>query len=207
MSKVPVGILASGRGSNFEALARAAAGGELNADLRLLIANVPDAGALDRARQLGVPAKVISHRDFKTRLAFEQALAAELDSAGVELVCLAGFMRILSPFFVERYRNRVVNIHPSLLPAFAGLSGMQVHEAVIAAGVRFSGCTVHFVTEDLDGGPIIVQHVVPVASGDTPETLAARVLAEEHKAYVEAVKLYCDRRLSVDGRRVKVRVG
>ncbi len=203
MSSVGIGVLASGRGSNFEALARAAQAGELKGEVRLLVANVAGAGALTRAESLGIPARVISHRQFNTRVAFEQALVQELEAAGVELVCLAGFMRILSSFFVDHFRNRIMNIHPSLLPAFAGLQGMQVHEAAISAGVKFSGCTVHFVSEEVDSGPIIVQRVVPVADSDTAESLAGRVLAEEHKAYVEAVRLYCEHRLLVSGRRVK----
>ncbi|MBM3323562.1 phosphoribosylglycinamide formyltransferase [candidate division WOR-3 bacterium] len=204
MNTVGIGVLASGRGSNFEALARAEQEGRLKGEVRLLVVNVAGAGALERARALGVPARVINHREFGTRVAFEQALVRELEAAGVELVCLAGFMRILSPFFVSQFRNRVLNVHPSLLPAFAGLLGMQVHEAVLAAGVKFSGCTVHFVSEDVDAGPIVVQRVVPVLDSDSAGSLAERVLAEEHQAYVEAVRLYCERRLEVSGRRVRV---
>lgn len=204
MNTVGIGVLASGRGSNFEALARAEQEGRLKGEVRLLVVNVAGAGALERARALGVPARVINHREFGTRVAFEQALVRELEAAGVELVCLAGFMRILSPFFVSQFRNRVLNVHPSLLPAFAGLLGMQVHEAVLAAGVKFSGCTVHFVSEDVDAGPIVVQRVVPVLDSDSAGSLAGRVLAEEHQAYVEAVRLYCERRLEVSGRRVRV---
>jgi len=204
VNTVGIGVLASGRGSNFEALARAEQEGRLKGEVRLLVVNVAGAGALERARALGVPARVINHREFGTRVAFEQALVRELEAAGVELVCLAGFMRILSPFFVSQFRNRVLNVHPSLLPAFAGLLGMQVHEAVLAAGVKFSGCTVHFVSEDVDAGPIVVQRVVPVLDSDSAGSLAERVLAEEHQAYVEAVRLYCERRLEVSGRRVRV---
>ncbi len=202
--KTGIGVLASGRGSNFEALARAAQNGTIDGEVRLLVVNVPAAAALARAESLGVRACVVSHKDFSTRVAFEQALTRELESSEVELVCLAGFMRILSPFFVGQFRNRIMNIHPSLLPAFAGLQGMQVHEAAISAGVKFSGCTVHFVSEDVDAGPIIVQRVVPVHDADTALTLAERVLAEEHKAYVEAVRLYCARQLVVQGKRVKL---
>ncbi len=204
MNAVGIGVLASGRGSNFEALARAAQEGRLNGEVRLLVANVAGAGALKRAQALGVPAQFISHRQFNSRVAFEQALVRALEAAGVELVCLAGFMRILSPFFISQFPNRIMNIHPSLLPAFAGLLGMQVHEAAIAAGVKFSGCTVHFVSEEVDAGPIIIQRVVPVLDSDSADSLAARVLVEEHQAYIEAVRLYCERRLEVNGRRVKV---
>uniref|UniRef100_A0A7C4CCQ5 Phosphoribosylglycinamide formyltransferase n=1 Tax=candidate division WOR-3 bacterium TaxID=2052148 RepID=A0A7C4CCQ5_UNCW3 len=139
-----------------------------------------------------------------TRAEFEQALAKELAARDIGLVCLAGFNRILSPFFIQRYPHKVINIHPSLLPAFAGLQGMQVHEAVIAAGVKITGCTVHFVTEDVDAGPIIVQRAIPVREGDTAESLAIRVLVEEHQAYPEAVRLFCAGKLEVRGRTVRV---
>jgi len=204
MAKLGIGVLASGRGTNFEALARAIRREGINGEIRVLVVNVPGAQALARADALGIPTAVINHRDFKTRAAFEQALVKELEQRNCDLVCLAGFMRILSPFFVSRYENRIMNIHPSLLPAFAGLQGMQVHEAVIASGARFTGCTVHFVTDDVDAGPIVVQRAIPVHDSDTPEALAVRVLVEEHQAYAEAVRLFCERRLSVEGRRVRV---
>lgn len=202
---VGIGVLASGRGSNFAALARAAAAPDFGGSVRLLVVNVPGAGALALARELNVPAKTIDHRDFRCRADFERAVIAEFDAAGVELVCLAGFMRILSPVFVRHYPNRVMNIHPSLLPAFAGLQGLAVHAAVLEHGCKVTGCTVHFVNEAVDAGPIIVQRAVPVAEDDTPESLAARVLVQEHQAYVEAVRLYCAGRLAVVGRVVRVR--
>jgi phosphoribosylglycinamide formyltransferase-1 len=205
VSKVGIACLASGRGSNFEALVRAVRRGSINAEMRVLVANVPDAPVLKRAEAEHVPARLIPHRDFPRRADFEQALLAELQRHEVGLVCLAGFMRILSPVFVGAFEHRVMNIHPSLLPAFAGLQGMQVHEALIAAGVKVTGCTVHFVTSDLDAGPIIVQRAIPVHEEDTPSSLALRVLVEEHQAYPEAVRLFCDGRLRVDGRRVRVR--
>jgi phosphoribosylglycinamide formyltransferase-1 len=203
---VPVGIacLASGRGSNFEAIARAIGQRGINAELRLLVANTADAPALARAGSLGIPAKFIDHRQYARRADFERALVAEFEPLDIGLVCLAGFMRVLSPFLVRRYAGRVMNIHPSLLPAFAGLQGMQVHEAAIAAGVKFAGCTVHFVTTELDAGPIIVQRAIPVRDTDTAASLALRVLVEEHLAYAEAVELFCAGRLSIDGRRVMV---
>lgn len=203
MARINVGVLASGRGSNFEALVRATRREAIDADIRVLIANVPGAPALDRAAALEVPALTIDHRQFGTRREFEQAVTAELDRHDVRLVCLAGFMRILSPWFTARWSNKVMNIHPSLLPAFAGLRGIQVHEAVIASGVRVTGCTVHFVSDDLDGGPIIVQRAIAVRDDDTPESLALRVLVEEHHAYPEAVKLYCEQKLELSGRRVR----
>jgi len=204
MNGIGIGVLASGRGTNFEALVRAVRRGDTNGDVRVLIANVPGAPVLKRAEAEHVPGVTISHHDFKARADFEQALIAELKKYDVGLVCLAGFMRILSPVFVKAFDNRTLNIHPSLLPAFAGLQGMQVHEAVIAAGVRITGCTVHFVTGDVDAGPIIVQRAIPVHDNDTPSSLALRVLVEEHQAYAEAVKLFCAGRLRVDGKRVRI---
>jgi len=204
VSKIGIGVLASGRGTNFEALVRAIRRGGTNGEIRVLIANIPDAPVLKRAEAEHIPAKLIPHHDFKKRADFERALIAELQQHDVSLVCLAGFMRILSPVFVKAFENRIMNIHPSLLPAFAGLQGMQVHEAAVAAGVKVAGCTVHFVTGDIDAGPIIVQRAIPVHEGDTAESLSLRVLVEEHQAYAEAVKLFCDNRLKVEGRKVSI---
>ena len=204
MSKIGIGVLASGRGTNFEALVRAIRRGDTNGEIRVLITNIPDAPVLKRAEAEHIPAKLIPHHDFKKRADFERALIAELQQHDVSLVCLAGFMRILSPVFVKAFENRIMNIHPSLLPAFAGLQGMQVHEAAVAAGVKVAGCTVHFVTGDIDAGPIIVQRAIPVHEGDTAESLSLRVLVEEHQAYAEAVKLFCDNRLKVEGRKVSI---
>lgn len=198
---VRIGVLVSGRGTNLQALIDACARGTIPGSIALVIANIAGAPALERARRHGLDALVISHKDFPDRRSFDQRLAAELDARGVTLVCLAGFMRILSPWFVEHYRDRILNIHPALLPAFAGLHGSGVHEAVLASGARFSGCTVHIVTEEVDGGPILVQRVVPVLDRDTAETLAARVLVEEHEAYVEAVRLVAEGRIELQGRR------
>jgi phosphoribosylglycinamide formyltransferase-1 len=204
VSKIGIGVLASGRGSNFEALVRAIRRGDTNGEVRVLIANVPDAPVLKRAEAEHIPAKLLPHHEFKQRAKFEQALVAELRQHDVGLVCLAGFMRILSPAFVKAFENRIMNIHPSLLPAFAGLQGMQVHEAALAAGVKVAGCTVHFVTSDVDAGPIIVQRAIAVREDDTPPALALRVLVEEHMAYAEAVRLFCDGRLRVEGSRVRI---
>lgn len=200
MGRVAIAVLASGRGSNFEAITRAA--DSFPADIKLLISNVPGAAVLQKAKELGVPAVTVNHREFQSRQAFEEQLLAELAPHNIDLICLAGFNRILSPFFVDRFPNRIMNIHPSLLPAFGRLQGLAVHAAALAAGVKVSGCTVHFVTNDLDAGPIIIQRTVPVLDSDTPETLAERVLAEEHRAYPEAVALFCSGRLRVSGRRV-----
>jgi len=204
VSRVGIAVLASGRGTNFEALVRASRDQDLGGDVRLLIANVPDAPVLKRAEVEHVPGILIPHRSFRTRGDFEQALAAELSRHGIGLVCLAGFMRILSPPFVRAFQSRVLNIHPSLLPAFAGLQGRQVHEAVLTSGVKVTGCTVHFVTDDLDAGPIVVQRAIPVREEDTAEMLALRVLVEEHQAYAEAVRLFCAGRLRVEGKRVRI---
>ncbi len=204
MSRVSIAVLASGRGTNFEALVHTARRADTNGEVRLLVTNIADAPVLQRAEVEHVPAAIIPHRQFRTRAEFERAVIAELNHHNINLVCLAGFMRILSPVFVTAFENRIMNIHPSLLPAFAGLQGMQVHEAVIASGVKVSGCTVHFVTTDVDAGPIVVQRAIAVREADTPESLALRVLVEEHQAYAEALKLFCTGRLKVDGRRVGV---
>ncbi len=204
MARLGVGVLASGRGTNFEALARTARRDSVDADFRVLISNVPDAPCLKRAELLGIPHALVNHKDYQSRESFEQALIVELTRHDVRLVCLAGFMRILSPHFVGHYRDHVMNIHPSLLPAFAGLQGEQVHRAVIDSGVKVTGCTVHFVDEQVDAGPIIVQRAIAVRETDTPESLAVRVLLEEHQAYPEAVRLFADERLQVKGRRVRV---
>jgi len=202
MANLRIGVLVSGGGTNLQAIIDAIERKEIPAEVAVIVSNVGTAFALQRAARHGIPARVIDHRDFPDRTLFEQALIAELDAQRVQLVCLAGFMRVLSPVFVRHYAQRVLNIHPALLPAFKGLWGHHVHEAVIASGTRFSGCTVHFVTEDVDGGPIIVQRVVPVLETDDAATLAARVLVEEHKAYPEAVALYAGGKLRVIGSRV-----
>jgi len=204
VDKVGIAVFASGRGTNFEALVHAARRADTNGEVRLLVANTPDAPVLKKAEAEHIPGILIPHRDFKKRADFEQALIAELKHHNVGLVCLAGFMRILSPIFVNAFEDRIMNIHPSLLPAFAGLQGMQVHEAALTSGVKVSGCTVHFVTADVDAGPIIVQRAIAIRDADTPESLALRVLVEEHQAYAEAVKLFCAGRLRIEGKRVRV---
>jgi phosphoribosylglycinamide formyltransferase-1 len=200
--KKRIGVLVSGRGTNLQAIIDACEKGEIPAEVVLVISNKKDAYALERAKRHNIPALFISHKAFPNREEFEKALIAELDKREVDLVCLAGFMRILSPYFVNHYRGRIMNIHPALLPAFKGLYGEKVHEAVLASGAKFSGCSVHFVTEDVDSGPIILQRVVEVKDDDTVETLAERVLKEEHQAYKEAIKLFCEDRLAIVGNRV-----
>jgi len=197
--KVKVGILISGRGSNMESIVRKAKADEIPAEVVVVISNKPEAPGIRKAEAFGIPVVVIDHKKFSSREDFERALVSELKSRGVELVCLAGFMRILSPTFIREFPGRIMNIHPSLLPAFPGLN---VHNRVLESGAKFSGCTVHFVTEDVDAGPIIIQAVVPVLDDDTEETLAARVLVEEHKIYPEAIRLFAEGRLEVRGKRV-----
>jgi phosphoribosylglycinamide formyltransferase-1 len=201
MSKLGVGVLISGRGSNMEALAEACAADDFPAEVRLVLSNRPDASGLEKAASFGIPTAVIDHREFQDKAAFEGAVIAELERQGVELICLAGFMRVLSAAFVERFPMRILNIHPSLLPSFAGL---HVHQQAIDHGVRYSGCTVHFVVPEVDAGPIIVQAVVPIEPDDTAETLAARILEQEHRIYPEAVRLFAEGRLRIEGRRVRI---
>jgi phosphoribosylglycinamide formyltransferase-1 len=185
-------ILISGRGSNMEALLRAG----LPMEFPAVISNRPEARGLEVARGLGVATAVVDPRDYHgDREAYDRALSAEVDRHAPELVILAGFMRVLSDAFVQRYAGRMVNIHPALLPAFPGL---HTHERALAAGVKLHGCTVHFVTPEVDSGPIIIQAAVPVLPGDTPETLAARVLIQEHRIYPQAVHWFAQGRLSLD---------
>jgi len=166
-----------------------------------VISNIAGAKGLETAAARGVPARVVEHRRFATREAFDAALAEEIDSFAPRLVALAGFMRVLTPGFVERYRGRMLNIHPSLLPDFPGL---HTHERALEAGATRHGCTVHFVTPQLDHGPIVIQAAVPVRPGDTPQSLAARVLAQEHVIYPRAVRWFLDGRLVIEGERVRV---
>jgi phosphoribosylglycinamide formyltransferase-1 len=196
-----VGVLISGHGSNLQSLIDAWQAGALPVDLVTVIANVAGAQGLARAEAAGIPAMVVEHKSFDGREAFDDALDAALQKAGIEFVCLAGFMRLLTDAFVDKWRDRMINIHPSLLPAFKGL---HTHQRAIEAGVRFTGCTVHFVRPAMDEGPIIVQAAVPILGGDTPADLAARVLAEEHKIYPLALRLVADGRTRVDGGRVIV---
>lgn len=201
MARLKIGVLISGRGSNLQALIDACAAPRFPAEIALVIANRADAAGLARAATAKIPAKVVAHGDFAKRDEFDAALDAALTQSGIGLVCLAGFMRILGSTFVRRWRDKLINIHPSLLPAFPGL---DTHERVLAAGVRFTGCTVHFVREGVDDGPIIVQAAVPVQAGDDPDTLAARVLEAEHRAYPLALRLIAEGRVRVESERVIV---
>jgi phosphoribosylglycinamide formyltransferase-1 len=194
-----LGVLISGRGSNLRSIIDAIAEKRLDATIAVVISNREDAGGLERARQAGIETLTISHRGWPTRDDYDRALIAELRKRDVGLVCLAGFMRKTGAPLIEAFPNAVLNIHPSLLPSFPGLHAQQ---QALTHGVKASGVTVHFVTADLDDGPIIVQRVVPVLDDDTEETLAARILIEEHRAYPEAIALVLDGGWRIEGRRV-----
>jgi len=194
-----VGVLISGRGSNLKSLLDACAAPGFPAAIATVLANRPGAGGLDHAHAAGVPVAVIDHKGFGGREAFEAAVTAALEDAGVELVCLAGFMRVVTPAFVRRWQGRMINIHPSLLPLFPGL---DTHARALAAGVRLHGCTVHYVSEEVDGGPIIGQAAVPVLPGDDPESLAARVLRAEHRLYPACLRLVAEGKARLENGRV-----
>jgi phosphoribosylglycinamide formyltransferase 1 len=204
VARLKVGVLISGRGTNLQALIDACAEPGFPAEIKLVIANREDAAGLQRAAAAKIATAIIPHRPYPNREAFDAALTAALEKAGVELVCLAGFMRLLTASFVEHWRDRLINIHPSLLPAFPGL---DTHARVLAEGVRFTGCTVHFVRTEMDHGPIIVQAAVPVLPADDPETLAARVLTAEHQAYPLALRLVAEGRVTVKGDRTDIKGG
>jgi phosphoribosylglycinamide formyltransferase-1 len=193
-----IGILLSGRGSNFEAIARNVAAGRIPAKIVLVISNREQAPGLERARQMGLKTLFIPSKG-KEREAYDQEVVAALKEAEVDLVCLAGFMRILSPVLVRAFPGRILNIHPALLPAFPGLDAQK---QALDYGVKFSGCTVHIVDEGMDTGPIVLQAVVPVLDDDTVETLSARILKEEHRIYSEAISLMLEDKVRIEGRRV-----
>lgn len=192
-------VFLSGRGSNFAAIHQAIVEKRLDAEIVAVISNRADAPGIARARQWGLPAHVIDNRDFASREAHEQKIAEVLNAARPDFIALAGYLRLLSASFIATYRNRIVNIHPSLLPAFPGLDAQA---QAIAHGVKISGCTVHFVDELLDSGPVIVQRAVGVLDHDTAETLSARILDQEHEAYVEALRILSTGRYRIEGRRV-----
>lgn len=193
-----IAVLISGRGSNLQALIDACAKDDFPAKIVLVLSNKADAQGLHRAAQAGIATAVLNHKDYADREAFDQAMSERLEVADVDLICLAGFMRLLSDGFVKHWRDKVINIHPSLLPAFKGL---HVHEQAIEAGVRFSGCTVHVVRPAMDEGPIIAQAVVPVLKGDSADDLAARILVQEHRIYPMAVRLIAEGRLRISAER------
>lgn len=201
MAKLKIGVLISGRGSNLQALIDACDHDAFPAEIVLVLSNVADAAGLARAEAAHIATRFIDHRGFASREEFEDALNIAMKTAGVELICLAGFMRLLTESFVNRWWDRLINIHPSLLPSFRGL---HVHERALEYGVHFSGCTVHFVRPSMDDGPVIVQAAVPVLPADTPDTLAERVLAEEHVIYPLAVRMIAEQRVRVTDERVRL---
>lgn len=201
MSKQVLGVLCSGRGTDLQSIIDAIGRGEVDATIAVVLTDKPDAYALTRAEQAGIKAVCIDRKQYEGREPFEKALVAALEEAGVTLVVLAGFMRILTPYFVRHFAGRIMNIHPALLPSFPGA---HAHRDVLAYGVKISGCTVHFVDEGTDSGPIILQAAVPVLDDDTEETLGARVLEQEHIIYPKAIQLYCEGRLQVEGRHVRI---
>lgn len=196
-----LGILISGRGSNFEAIANAISRRKLDAEIAIVISNRANAGGLDIARQRGIPMRVIESRGME-REAYDKLVIDELKTHEVDLVCLAGFMRLLSASFVQTFPNRVINIHPSLLPAFPGLDAQR---QALEYGAKITGCTVHLVDEFLDSGPILVQSAVPILDTDTVDTLSARILAQEHVIYSKAIQYLVERRITLEGRRVMIR--
>lgn len=195
-----VAVLISGRGSNMHSLVAAARATDYPAEIALVLSNRPDAGGLSRAREAGIEALAIDHKTFPDRESFEAAMHEALVSRGIDLVCLAGFMRVLTPWFVERWTGRMLNIHPSLLPLFRGT---HTHERALAEGVLVHGCTVHFVVPELDAGPILAQAAVPVLPDDTPDRLAARVLAQEHVLYPDALRRVAAGEAVLAGARVR----
>jgi len=200
--KGKITVLLSGRGSNFRAIHDAVREGKINAEISLVISNKEEAPGLKAARGRNLEALYLNPKEYGSREEYDRALISEIKKRDVDLVCLAGYMKILTPLFCREFQNRIMNIHPALLPSFPGL---QVQKKAIEWGVRFSGATVHFVTPEVDMGPIILQAVVPVHQDDTEETLSERILREEHKIYPEAVKLYFEGRLEIRGRRVYIR--
>lgn len=203
MPKARLGVLVSGRGTNMQAIVDAIDRREVEAEIAVVISNHSDAPALGRAKGHGLLAEVFERKDYPTRAQQQRAIAARLESAGVDLVVLAGFDQVLRPGFIARFPDRIINIHPSLLPSFGG--GLHAQAEALAHGVKISGCTVHLVTEEVDGGPIILQAAVPVLDDDTPEMLAARILVEEHRLLPRAIQLFAEGRLERQGRRVLIR--
>lgn len=203
MSKHILGILCSGRGSNMQSIMAAIESGQIKAEIGIVLTDKPEARALQVASEAGIKSVCVNRKACSTQQEFEEKLVAELKAANVTLVVLAGFMRILSPYFVEAYRHRILNIHPSLLPSFGGA---HAHRDVLAYGTKVSGCTIHFVDEGMDHGPIILQDTVPVLDDDTEDTLASRVLTKEHILYPKAIELFVDGRLElIDDRHVRIK--
>jgi phosphoribosylglycinamide formyltransferase-1 len=201
MAKLKVGVLISGRGSNMAALIKAAEASDYPAEIACVVSNVAAAAGVETARRAGIPTTVIPHKNYPDRESFDRAVSAELEKRDVGLVALAGFLRIFSPWFPMHWADRVINIHPSLLPSFKGL---HVQQQAIDAGARISGCTVHMVVPDLDSGPIVAQAAVPVLAADTADALAARILRQEHRLYPQVVRWFGEGRVRVTGNRVEI---
>jgi len=199
--KIRLAILASGSGTNLQSIIDQCQHGLLDAEIKLVISNNPEAGALERAEQAGINNLCINHRSFRTREGFDQAVVSALQEVETELVVLAGFMRIISTLFLQAFPQRIINIHPALLPSFPGL---HVQQKAIVYGAKFSGCTVHLVDGGVDTGPIIIQAVVPILADDTEETLAARILEQEHRIYPQAIQWFAEGRVKVTKRQVKI---
>ncbi|MCD6487511.1 MAG: phosphoribosylglycinamide formyltransferase [Syntrophobacterales bacterium] len=202
MKKINLGVLVSGSGSNLQAIIDNIESGKLNAIIRVVISNIPDVRALERAKDHNIPAVVIDRENFSTREEFDREAVSVLKSHSVDLVIMAGFMKILTPVFLRAFSGKIMNIHPALLPSFQGL---HVQQKAFDYGVKFSGCTVHFADEGVDTGPIIIQAVVPVHGGDTADILQQRILKEEHKIYSQAIQFYAEGRLEIDGRKVHIK--
>lgn len=202
-----IGVLVSGGGSNLQAIIDSIEAGRIEAEIAVVISNKPGVFALERAARHGIPAVVIDHREYSSVLEYTKAIVTSLGKYQVDLVCLAGFLRILDRTLTDAYPNRVLNIHPALLPAFGGkgMYGHHVHEAVIASGAKYSGATVHIVTPETDVGPIVLQGIVEVSDSDTPESLAEKVLKIEHRIYPEAIKLVLEEKIVIEGMRVRLK--
>jgi len=196
-----IGVLVSGRGSNLQAIIDAIEAKKIKAEIAVVISNIPGVAALDRAKKHGIKAVAVNDKEFKDKSSYEKDIIAELEKNNVGLVCLAGYMKLISPEFVRHFKGKMMNIHPALLPAFPGL---HVQRTALEHGVKISGCTVHFVDEGCDTGPIIIQAAVPVLDDDTQESLSARILEQEHRIYPEAIRLFSEGKLKIEGRRVKI---
>lgn len=197
-----IAVLASGRGTNLQSIIDSVEQGKIETEIALVISDAENAYALERAKKHNIKTLFIDPKKFKKREEFDREVVKNLREGGVELVCLAGFMRLVSPYFVKEYKNRILNIHPALLPSFPGTQGQR---DALNYGVKISGCTVHFVDEECDRGPIIIQSAVPVEEGDNEDSLAARILEQEHKIYPRAIQLFAQGGLEVEGRRVRVK--
>jgi len=202
LEKLTLGVLVSGNGTNLQAIIDAIEAGRVHAEIKIVVSDNSSSFALERAKKHGIETKVITKDEFPSREAFDAEIIKSLKSHNVELVALAGFMRILTPAFIREFKDKIINIHPALLPAFPGL---HVQKKALEHGVKFSGATVHFVDDGVDSGPIIIQAVVPVKDNDTPETLSARILKEEHRIYPQAIELIAQGRIHIEGRRVIVK--